>query len=113
MHKMAPSGTFHFINKLDRLCDIVFCPGQWLVVDEACFWLKDVDGLTGLLYPKKGADVACRNKHSFIPVGVPRVFPQSGRGTNSGLRQRREELTQAQFVAALSGSSVRLQVKLS
>ena len=74
MHKVAPSGTFHFISKLDRLCDIVFCPGQGLVVDEACFGLKDADGLKGLLYPKNGADVACRNKDSFIPVGVPRVF---------------------------------------
>ena len=104
MHKVAPSGTFHFISKLDRLCDIVFCPGQGLVVDEACFGLKDADGLKGLLYPKNGADVACRNKDSFIPVGVPRVFQQSGRGTNSGLRQRRKEFTQAQLVAALSGS---------
>ena len=74
MHKVAPSGTFHFINKLDRVRDIVFCPGQGLVVDEACFWCKDVDDLKGLLYPKKGADVACRNKDGFIPRGVPRIF---------------------------------------
>ena len=74
MYKVAPSGAFHFINKLDRLRDIVFCPGHGLVVDEACFWHKDIDDLKGLLYPKKGADVACRNKDGFIPRGVPRVF---------------------------------------
>ena len=74
MHKVAPSGTFHFINKLDRVHDIVFCLGQGLVVDEACFWCKDVDDLKGLLYPKKGADVACRNKDGFTPRGVPRIF---------------------------------------
>ena len=25
-------------------------------------------------YPKKGADVACRNKDGYIPRGVPRIF---------------------------------------
>ena len=86
MHKVAPSGAFHFINKLDRLRDIVFCPGHGLVVDEACFWHEDIDDLKGFLYPEKGADVACRNKDGFIPRGVPQIFQQTGPGTSSGLR---------------------------
>ena len=42
MKKVAPAGAFHFINKKDRLRDVVFCPGEGLVVDEAYFGKCDI-----------------------------------------------------------------------
>ena len=70
----APAGTFHFINKVDRLRDVVFCPGEGLVVDEARFFEHDVDDLKNLLDLAKGRDVQCRNKDGHIPRHTPRIF---------------------------------------
>ena len=36
MAKVASSGAFHVINAVDRLKDVLFVPGQGLVVDGAC-----------------------------------------------------------------------------
>ena len=73
--KWAPSGAhFHFINKLDRLRDVVFAPGEGLVVDEACFYYNDVDDLKNLLDLEKSRDVECRNRDGHIPKLTPRIF---------------------------------------
>ena len=36
MAKVASSGAFHVIDAVDRLKDVLFVPGQGLVVDGAC-----------------------------------------------------------------------------
>ena len=74
MNEVAPAKAFHFINKIDRLRDVVFCPGQGLVVDEACFYYSDVDDLKNLLDLEKGRDVECRNRDGHIPKLTPRIF---------------------------------------
>ena len=72
LHSVA--GSFHFVNKLDRLRDVVFCPGQGLVVDELCLAGKDVDDVKALLDLAKTRDMECRNRDGVIPRGTPRVF---------------------------------------
>ena len=42
-------GSYHFVNKLDRLRDATFGPGQGLVVDEVCLATKDIDDVKALL----------------------------------------------------------------
>ena len=74
MMAVAPSGTYHFINKLDRLRDVLFCPGEGLVADEACLVDHDVDDIKGLLDLAKSRDVQCRNRDGHIPKGTPRIF---------------------------------------
>ena len=74
MKTVAPAGAFHFINKIDRLRDVVFCPGEGLVVDESCFYNSDVDDLKNLLDLEKGRDVECRNRDGHIPKLTPRIF---------------------------------------
>ena len=74
MKKVAPAGTFHFINKIDRLRDVVFSPGEGLVVDETCFFDNDVDDLKNLLDLEKSRDVECRNRDGHIPKLTPRIF---------------------------------------
>ena len=74
MKRVAPAGAFHFINKIDRVRDVVFCPGEGLVVDEACFSNKDVDDLKNLLDLEKSRDVECRNRDGHIPKLTPRIF---------------------------------------
>ena len=42
-------GSYDFVNKLDRLRDATFGPGQGLVVDEVCLATKDIDDVKALL----------------------------------------------------------------
>jgi hypothetical protein len=74
MKLVAPSGTFHFLNKMDRLRDVAFCPGEGLVVDETLFVNKHIDDLKGLLDLAKSRDVECRNRDGHIPANTPRIF---------------------------------------
>ena len=48
MKVVAPAGAFHFINKIDRLRDLVFTPGEGLVVDESCLADMEVDDVKNL-----------------------------------------------------------------
>ena len=74
MKLVAPAGSYHFICKVDRLRDVVFCPGEGLVVDETCFVKSDVDDLKNLLDLAKSRDVDCRNRDGHIPRLTPRIF---------------------------------------
>ncbi len=74
MKKVAPAGAYHFINKVDRVRDVVFGPGEGLVVDEACFSSMDVDDVKNLLDLEKGRDITCRNRDGHIPKLTPRIF---------------------------------------
>jgi hypothetical protein len=79
MHKAAPSSSFHFVNKLDRLRDVVFTPGEGFVYDEACLAANDVDDAKAIVDVAKTRDVACRNKDGCIPFGTPRIFSTNWR----------------------------------
>ena len=74
MGLVAPSGTFHFINKKDRLREVVFSPGEGLGVDETCFSHNNVDDLKNLLDLGKSRDIECRNRDGHIPKLTPRIF---------------------------------------
>ena len=74
MHAVAPAHVYHFINKVDRVRDVVFSPGDGLVIDETCFVEREIDDVKGLLDVEKGRDVVCRNRDGFIPRGTPRIF---------------------------------------
>ena len=74
MHKVSPSKTYHFVNKVDRLRDVTICPGEGLVVDEAFLGYREIDDVKALLDIKKTRDVACRNRDGFIPSGTPRIL---------------------------------------
>ena len=74
MAKVASSGIFHFVNKVDRMKDVLFVPGQGLVVDEACLEGREIDDVKALLDVKKSRDVQCRNKDGRIPAGIPRIL---------------------------------------
>ena len=74
MKTVAPAGAFHFINKKDRLRDVVFGPGEGLVFDEAYFAKYDIDDLKNLLDLEKSRDVECRNRDGHIPRHTPRIF---------------------------------------
>ena len=74
MHSVSPGGSFHFINKVDRLRDVTFSPGEGLVVDEACFSDRDIDDIKNLLDLEKNRDVDCRNRDGHIPKMTPRIF---------------------------------------
>ena len=74
MHSVAPACSFHFVNKVDRLRDLHFEPGQGLVLDEACFVARDVDDAKALIDIRKQRDVTCRNRDGTIPSGAPRIF---------------------------------------
>ena len=67
-------GPFHFLNKLDRLKDVTFAPGQGLLVDELCLADRGIDDVKALLDVEKTRDVHCRNKDGTVPAGVPRIF---------------------------------------
>ena len=73
-HGVAPAKAFHFVNKVDRVRDVVFAPGEALVVDEACFATKDIDDCKALVDVKKTRDVACRNLDGTIPRDTARIF---------------------------------------
>ena len=74
MHGVAPSGTFHFINKLDRVEDLHFSPGEGLVVDEISLADRHIDDVKGLLDLAKTRDVGCWNKGGAIPMRAPRII---------------------------------------
>lgn len=74
MHATATSTTFHFVNKQDRIKDVLFTPGEGLVYDEACLAENDVDDAKAIVDIVKTRDVACRNKDGCIPSGTPRIF---------------------------------------
>ena len=74
VHAVSPTKAYHFVNKVDRLRDISFSPGEGLVVDEACLAMKDVDDAKALVDLKKSRDVTCRNKDGHLPCRTPRVF---------------------------------------
>lgn len=74
MHTVAPAKVFHFVNKLDRLRDVLFAPGEGLVFDEAYYAACSIDDFKGIVDVEKGRDVACRHKDGTIPAGTPRIF---------------------------------------
>jgi hypothetical protein len=74
IHKVSFAGAYHFINKQDRLRDVVFCPGEGLMVDEACMAGNSIDDVKSILDLAKGRDVECRNRDGFIPKHTPRIF---------------------------------------
>ena len=74
MLQVAPARSFHFINRLDRLRDVDFGPGQGLVVDESCLGNLTIDEAKGLVDIEYSRDVQCRNRDGAIPAGTPRIF---------------------------------------
>ena len=62
------------MNKPDRLRDVVFGPGEGLVVDEVTFAERTIDDVKGMVDLEEGRDVSCRNKDGFIPAEVPRII---------------------------------------
>ncbi len=74
MHATAPAKAFHFVNKLDRIRDVIFSPGEGLVIDEAFLAARDVDDAKAIVDVEKTRDVCCRNKDGCIPQGTPRIF---------------------------------------
>ena len=74
MHAVCSAKAFHFVNKVDRLRDIIFSPGEGLVVDEACFATRDVDDAKAMVDLEKVRDITCRNRDGRIPCGTPRIF---------------------------------------
>ena len=79
MHVVAPARSYHFVNKIDRLRDVFFCPGQGLVIDELCLASKDIDDVKALLDLTKNRDVECRNRDGMIPRETPRIFSTNWR----------------------------------
>jgi hypothetical protein len=65
---------FHFVNKVDRIRDVMFMPKQGLVVDEACLKSMTVDDVKSLLDLEKTRDIGCRNRDGNIPKGTPRIL---------------------------------------
>ena len=73
-HAAATANAYHFVNKIDRIRDVVFSPGEALVVDEVCLAERLIDDMKGLTLLSKTTDVACRNRDGTIPRGTARVF---------------------------------------
>ena len=84
MHAVAPAKSFHLINKLDRLRDITFCPGEGLVVDEVCLSARQVDDIKSLLDVEIGRDVECRKKDGHIPAETRASCRRIGAGRPFG-----------------------------
>ena len=74
LQSMVPARAIHFINKLDRLKEVVFGPGQGLVVDEMCLAERPIDDVKALLDLEHNRDVGCRNKDGCIPAHTPRAL---------------------------------------
>ena len=72
-HVVGGAG-FHFINKLDRVKDIQFGPGQGLVIDEQCWRDRSIDDVKGVIDLEHQRDVGCRNKDGAIPKRTPRII---------------------------------------
>ena len=71
IHTVSAAHSYHFINTMDRVRDIVFGPGEGLVVDETRFLGKDIDDVKGIIDVAKGRDVKCRTRDGFVPQGTP------------------------------------------
>ena len=63
----APASALHFVNKVDRIRDIVLSPADGLVLDEAYFAALDVDDIKAILDVEHSRDEACRNIDGRIP----------------------------------------------
>ena len=74
MALVCKHSSFHFINRVDRLRDIFFIPGQGLVLDEVCLADRPVDDTKALLDLEEARDITCRNKDGRIPKGCPRII---------------------------------------
>jgi hypothetical protein len=74
MHRVCQSKSYHFLNKLDRLRDILIAAEEGLVVDEVCLAGRDIDDVKALLDLEETRDVTCRNKDGTIPARTPRIF---------------------------------------
>ena len=74
VHHVSPAGAFHFVNKVDRLRDVTFSPGEGLVVDEVGLASRSIDDVKGLIDLEENRDVDCRNKDGHIPMETPRAF---------------------------------------
>ena len=74
LHAVTPAHAYHFVNKIDRVRDISFGPGEGLLVDEVSLSSRDVDDAKALVDVAKGRDIACRNRDGFIPKGTARIF---------------------------------------
>ncbi len=105
IHKVSFAGAYHFINKQDRLRDVVFCPGEGLMVDEACMAGNSIDDVKSILDLAKGRDVECRNRDGFIPKHTPRIFLPIGLGIFSGRGQPGTWLMPQPLLAASCGST--------
>lgn len=73
-HAASSKKTFHFINKLDRVRDIVFVDGEALVYDEAFMADRRIDDVKAFIDLEKGRDVSCRNRDGHIPKGMLRIM---------------------------------------
>ena len=73
-HRVSESKQFHFINKGDRIRDIIFRRGQSLVWDEAGFASRSLDDIKGIFDLKKNRDVQCRNRDGLLPKNTARIF---------------------------------------
>ena len=74
MHAICRSKSFHFINKVDRVRDILIAADEGLVVDEVCLAGRDIDDVKALLDLEETRDVTCRNKDGTIPARTPRIL---------------------------------------
>lgn len=74
IHSVSMCHACHFVNTVDRIRDIIFAPGEGLVVDETRFFGKDIDDVKAIIDVSKGRDVKCRNRDGFVPKGTPRAF---------------------------------------
>ena len=71
---MGHAKAFHFLNKIDRIRDVTFAPGEGLVLDEVYFATRAIDDVKALVDLQKGRDVSCRNKDGRVPRGTPRII---------------------------------------
>ena len=82
---VAPARCFHFVNRLDRLRDVQFGPGEGLVVDEICLGHLSADDAKSLCDLEYQRDVYCRNQDGAIgrSLEMPSVVGGIGRDKNS------------------------------
>ena len=71
---VCKGSSFHFLNRVDRLRDTFFTPGQGVVLDEVLMADRSVDDLKALLDLEETRDVNCRNRDGRIPAGCPRIL---------------------------------------
>ena len=74
MHECARGAGFHFLNRFDRLRDVLIGPGQGLVFDEVCLADRTIDDAKSIVDLSKTRDVVARNKDGKLPKHTPRAF---------------------------------------